>query len=160
MNWDAIGAIGQMLGSITVLVTLIYLAAQIRQNTTSVRAATFQNIVGMATTFAHDLAKDPELRRVMNLGLSAQPMSESDERVFHLLMISFLRRYENMHYQSRMGLLNDGQWQGLRESLLRILRRPGFRSWWQDNAATMNADFREFVDDHLVLPNAEGAGSR
>jgi len=30
MNWDAIGAIGQMLGSIAVLVTLIYLGVQLR----------------------------------------------------------------------------------------------------------------------------------
>ena len=32
MNWEAIGAIGQMLGSITVLVTLIYLAGQLRES--------------------------------------------------------------------------------------------------------------------------------
>ena len=31
MNWDAVGAIGQILGSVAVLVTLGYLAAQIRQ---------------------------------------------------------------------------------------------------------------------------------
>lgn len=33
MNWEAIGAVGEALGSIAVLVTLIYLAIQIRQNT-------------------------------------------------------------------------------------------------------------------------------
>ena len=31
MNWDAIGAIGQILGSVAVLITLAYLAVQIRQ---------------------------------------------------------------------------------------------------------------------------------
>lgn len=35
MGWDAIGAIGELLGSIGVLVTLVYLAVQIRQNTDS-----------------------------------------------------------------------------------------------------------------------------
>jgi hypothetical protein len=33
MNWDAIGAIGEVLGAIAVVVTLIYLGVQIRQNT-------------------------------------------------------------------------------------------------------------------------------
>ena len=33
MDWDAIGAIGEILGATAVLVTLIYLARQVRQNT-------------------------------------------------------------------------------------------------------------------------------
>jgi hypothetical protein len=33
MNWEAIGAIGEVLGALAVIVTLVYLAVQIRQNT-------------------------------------------------------------------------------------------------------------------------------
>jgi hypothetical protein len=33
MNWEAIGAIGEIVGSFAVLITLIYLAQQIKQNT-------------------------------------------------------------------------------------------------------------------------------
>ena len=32
MNWDAIGAVGEIVGALTVLITLIYLAIQIRQS--------------------------------------------------------------------------------------------------------------------------------
>ena len=32
MNWDAIGAIGELLGAVAVVLTLGYLAAQIRQS--------------------------------------------------------------------------------------------------------------------------------
>jgi hypothetical protein len=32
MNWDAIGAIGELVGAITVLITLVYLAIQVKQN--------------------------------------------------------------------------------------------------------------------------------
>ena len=37
MNWEAIGAVGEILGAIAVLLSLAYLAVQIRQNTASVR---------------------------------------------------------------------------------------------------------------------------
>ncbi len=33
MNWDAIGAVGEMIGSLAVVVTLVYLAVQIRAST-------------------------------------------------------------------------------------------------------------------------------
>ena len=39
MNWEAIGAVGETVGALAVLVTLVYLAMQIRQNTKAVQAA-------------------------------------------------------------------------------------------------------------------------
>ena len=39
MNWEAIGAVGETVGALAVLLTLVYLAMQIRQNTRSVQAA-------------------------------------------------------------------------------------------------------------------------
>jgi len=43
MNWDAIAAVGELLGASAVLVTLIYLAVQIRQNTSAVATATYES---------------------------------------------------------------------------------------------------------------------
>src|SRR5262249_20377068 len=143
MNWEAVGAIGQMLGSATVLVTLIYLAAQIRQNTTAVQAATFQSIIALASTFGDEVAKNPELRKVISAGLRTEPENEPDRSAFHFILLSLLRRYENMHYQSHLGLLPDEQWHGLRASLARYVTKPGFLSWWQRNAELFNGDFRE-----------------
>ena len=49
MNWDAIGAIAELLGAVGVIASLVYLAGQIRhsreqmsQNTRALRASTFQ----------------------------------------------------------------------------------------------------------------------
>ena len=44
MNWDAIGAIGEVLGAVVVLVTLVILVVQLRQNTNEVRASTIQSL--------------------------------------------------------------------------------------------------------------------
>ncbi len=38
MNWEAIGAIGEIIGAMAVFLTLVYLALQIRQNTKAVQA--------------------------------------------------------------------------------------------------------------------------
>ena len=51
MNWDAIGAIAERLGAIGVVVSLLYLATQIRQNTKSVRAAAFFGVTGLSLRF-------------------------------------------------------------------------------------------------------------
>jgi hypothetical protein len=38
MRWDAVGAIGEILGALAVVATLFYLARQIRHNTIVARA--------------------------------------------------------------------------------------------------------------------------
>ena len=43
MNWEAIGTIGEILGAFVVIVTLFYLAMQIRQNTKAQSIATFES---------------------------------------------------------------------------------------------------------------------
>lgn len=45
MNWDALGAIAELAGAIAVFATLIYLAAQIRQNTASVTTSTYESVL-------------------------------------------------------------------------------------------------------------------
>jgi hypothetical protein len=157
MNWEALGAIGQLLGSVLVLVSLLYIAAQIRQNTTAVRAGTFQSVIALATTYGDEVAKNPELRRVMRAGLAADTETEIDPNAFHFILLSFLRRYENMHYQSYLGLLPDAQWQGLRASLARYVGQPGFQSWWQGNAVLFNTDFREFIGEMSKSAGAVGS---
>ena len=46
MDWNAIGAIGEILGATGVIVTLGYLAVQIRASTSQSQAAMVQSIVG------------------------------------------------------------------------------------------------------------------
>src|SRR5262245_40613499 len=145
MNWEAIAALGQALGSIAVFVTLVYLAAQIRHNTTAVQASTFQDIIALAATYGDEVARNPELRGVLRAGLSAELLSQADQSSFHFILLSLLRRYENMHYQSYLGLLPDAQWEGLRASLSRYVHQVGFRSWWQDNSDLFNVGFRKFI---------------
>ncbi|MFT4563071.1 MAG: hypothetical protein ACI9BW_002824 [Gammaproteobacteria bacterium] len=38
MNWEAAGALGDIIGAVVVFLTLIYLVKQIRQNTKAVQA--------------------------------------------------------------------------------------------------------------------------
>jgi hypothetical protein len=45
MNWEALGAIAEFLGAIAVLITLLYLARQIRQNRDSVESASAETVL-------------------------------------------------------------------------------------------------------------------
>ena len=46
MNWEALGAIAELLGAVSVLLTLIYLAIQVRENSKIQTIATYNSVIG------------------------------------------------------------------------------------------------------------------
>lgn len=157
MNWNAIGALAELVGAAGVVVTLSYLAAQVRQNTKALRAATFQSVIGYATGFAESVARNADLAAIFQNGMADfESLDEPDRFRFHFQLIALLRRYENMHYQSRMGLLDDDQWEGLRASLNDIMGRPGSSAWWRLNSSLFNSSFRDFLEDRFAANEAQG----
>jgi hypothetical protein len=57
MNWESIGAIGEVGGAIGVVVTLIYLAGQLRQNTNALRSASYEHWNQISASFTDFYAR-------------------------------------------------------------------------------------------------------
>ena len=62
MNWEAVGAIGEVVGAFGVILTLGYLAIQVRQNSAVVRSSTRQAISTAQSEIGYRLAENSELR--------------------------------------------------------------------------------------------------
>jgi hypothetical protein len=60
MNWDAIGAIGEILGALVVLLTLIYLATQVRQSNRIGTIASVAEFRTMAQAVNRSIMEIPE----------------------------------------------------------------------------------------------------
>jgi hypothetical protein len=69
LNWEAIGAIGEVLGAIAVVATLLYLAVQIRQNAQSVRNAASLSVNEGLAEINRRLSNDPEFAELWLRGL-------------------------------------------------------------------------------------------
>ena len=60
MNWDAIGALGELLGATAVLITLIYLAVQVRQANSAGKRESFRGYVSELNNRLLEPQRDPE----------------------------------------------------------------------------------------------------
>lgn len=155
MNWDAIAAIAEAVGAAGVILTLAYLAMQIRQNTASVRAATLQGLKADSVAFTETLFKDADLVRIWSLGLNRlDSLQDLDRDRFHLIVLSFLRRFENIHQLTDSGLA-DEEWHGFRESFFGAMSRNGIKEWWSINAYRFNPTFRAFIDREIATRAAQ-----
>ncbi len=65
MNWDAVGAVGEILGAAAVFLTLLYLAIQIKQTNSVSRFNTTREIMGQFDDINRLYATDSTIRRVL-----------------------------------------------------------------------------------------------
>lgn len=108
INWTAISTISDLVGAVVVVVTLCYVAAQIRQNTKAIVAGSRQSLLdadlGLISDFI-DYAVDPHL-----IGDEAE-LTPEDERRFIWLVVKGIRIREFAWHQYKSGSLDEESWQ-------------------------------------------------
>ena len=147
MNWDAVSAIGQVVGALLVGVTLVYLALQLRQNTAALRSSTFLAISTLMGSSMEVLAIHPDLASLLikaESGLDA--LSGADRARFAFLMMMIYRRLEAVVVQCHLGLIDHGLTEGFERSALSALASTGARQWWEGSKSAFNTIFSTWVD--------------
>src|SRR5258708_29918431 len=81
MNLNDLANIGKVIGAVAVVVSLFYVAHQIRQNTNAVRSATSQTVHEHFANWYHVLASDPVLSQIAAKGLRDYTSLSEQERV-------------------------------------------------------------------------------
>ena len=151
MNWDAIGAIGEVVGAVAVFITLVYLSLQIRQNTRSVKASAVQAAMISASSTYSALAYDADMSRIYWEGLSDfKSLSRDERRRFATYMASTLKPTESVLAQTRLGTLDYDDWEGERRELIRHFSQPGMRTWWVKGEAAFGSELVEFINRDIL----------
>ena len=142
MNWDAIGAIGQVLGSIAVFVSLVYLAVQIRRSTTQARADAFVKLNGMAQDFTLRLASDLNLARTL-IAANGDWNSLPSEGQFqaHMLNLAEAQMYECWYQMMSHGQIDEGTYESRENYIAARFMAPGGRYWWNHHNYLLDPKF-------------------
>lgn len=158
MNWEAIGAVGEVLGAIGVITTLAYLAVQIRQSTRSQRTETYGRALDRVTTLQGRLADNSELADILLRGVPDNRRLTAIERVqFTWIFYEMFSGFEFMFYQAERDALPDEVWQRWADTIRWWMSFPGVRQWWVAHPTPFTADFTRFVNDQLANVSADEA---
>lgn len=160
MSWEAIGAVGEALGAIGVMVTLAYLAVQIRQNTRSQRTETYGRALDRVTTLQGRLAENSELADILLRGVPDNRQLTATERVqFTWIFYEMFSGFEFMFHQAESDALPQEVWQRWGDTIRWWMSFPGVRQWWKAHPAPFTADFTKFVNDQLDSAQADDAAT-
>jgi len=136
MNWEAIGAIAEIVGSGAVVVSLIYLAVQIRHSNRQTEIEALRNTWGEMNQMCDSLTGSKELASIVNRGRDSLENLDADEfLMFQHYYLRLLNTLESWHLQvmqtSKPGPYRDRQIENLGEVVQGYIDYPGVREMWR-----------------------------
>ncbi|MCK5447429.1 MAG: hypothetical protein KAJ43_04760 [Gemmatimonadetes bacterium] len=157
MNWDALGAIGEIVGAAGVILSLLYLASQVRSNSRQLRHASAQAVLDKLNGLIGQLAFTAGAGDVWTRGLSGLDALKDDEELvrFSSMLLQAFWAYEEVLHYRRAGVIEDWAWTHARAPVEHFMRTPGFQEWWVLRKDWFGGDFQEFVSARI--PESTGA---
>jgi hypothetical protein len=152
MNWDAIGAIGEIAGAIGVIATLLFLGLQIRQNAQATEASTFDAILAEWRQLERNsFIEHPENIPVFADGLKDfENLSLNNKRLFNYIMSQYALFIENMIQQQQHANIKHSQLAPWIYYYCTLLRSPGGSAWWSQAKSLFSPSVTETIEKHRI----------
>jgi hypothetical protein len=139
--------ISEIVGGAAVLLTLILLLLEVRQNTQAIRTATYDDLVADLADFNMNIATDDELGQMRFLNSTEGRDPLTDYQLFLLIQINLVRfqHYERAYIQWRAGNLEDSLWERFRDRICSISGDTDFEAQVGPPLDTStSSEFRDF----------------
>ena len=158
MELSTLASLGEFVAGVGVIVTLAYLAVQMRHNTQSVRANTGQGLADAALSLTQSIYTSEEVTALFHKAAHTPDQLTDVERFrWHLMATATVRHFENGFVQQRLGTLEPDTWFGMERSYQQWCALPGFNAWLADNRGRLSTTFdRWLVKQRLLPPVAAG----
>jgi len=149
MNWNVISAIADFIAATGVIVSLIYLAQQVRAGNRATAVSAKLDATAWYSGFLKFSLENPDLDEMIYRGRKGLEFIEkSEKRRFYNFILFIFSGHSGCYYQHSRGLLDDEQYFESLATLRFWLRGPGVIEWWEDNGKyCFGPKFVAFVDE-------------
>jgi hypothetical protein len=152
MTIQDLGSLGELIAALATLVTLFYLALQIRANTVLAKAEAKRGQQSASAASSLGIAQDPDLAALFLKGLSDYHSLTAIEKTrFEFLLACIMDGPMLIARDAELGLSDDEDVQLARATIKRFLSTPGGRIWLEHNAALVSKPFSRLVSDEMGL---------
>ena len=153
MNLQELSQIGEFLGGLSVLLTLVYLAVQIRGNTKVVRSTGAQQTHDTMIQLYGQLAGDAKLNRIFRNGTqNLDSLTEDETGQFYAFWSATLYVAQNWLYQKDRGVLDEELVATWLAGLSSNFHADGFKTYWSGRQYMFSDVLQNWVEDGMSKP--------
>lgn len=146
-------AIAEILSSIAVLATLVFLVFELRQNTDAIKASTYQEMNAVISDINGVFLANPEVSEFIARTASGDgDLNPHDAIRLRAFISSQYRHADNVYFQYQMGTISRQQMESLLYPMvLNFQRRGRLRKEWETGAdrLLLNRDLATYLDGEI-----------
>ncbi len=147
MNWEAIGAVGEILAAATVVASLLFVGYQLRQSQRAERAAGQRDLLNQGRSWYISTRSDPSLFGAVSELLEEYETADPiKQHLFDTWAFDFLLITEQVLYMHDDEFVNATSREGFENLALSILVTPGGSQWWQRIQRVWNQDHVAYMN--------------
>ena len=147
-----LGALGEFFGSIVIIVTLIYLAIQVRQNTTRQKREETVSIQ-QGQNMVISQMRDPQMiRAFVRTADGDTPVSIEDRSIAIMWVVQYLNQFQIVYDLYHDGTLDAERYQLWESIAISIVACKGIRAWWEGDSGKFGfmPKVRDRIDERLA----------
>jgi hypothetical protein len=146
MNWDAIGATGEIIGAFAVVVSLLYLALQIKAQNSQAKLTALHEMSREQRAASEMMATENLSDIFVRANKDYSSISEAESVQLIVVVTGLLRAWENAFLENRDGNLNTNVWAALSRDYIQPMGAPSFRYIWKLRRQNYDPNFQKYVD--------------
>ncbi|MDH3400950.1 MAG: hypothetical protein OEM03_08270 [Chromatiales bacterium] len=150
MDLQFLANLSEVVGSVVVVISLIYLAVQVRQNTQAQRMENYSRGLDRLAAMQSMLSQDSDISLLLSRGAVDSSKLTPQERVrFTWALYEAFGAFEFMFQASKANAIPEEVWTRWSAGVAYWLSFPGVQTWWQARPLPFTVSFTVFVDSLL-----------
>jgi hypothetical protein len=155
MDWTMLGALGEILGAVGVVISLVYLGASVRGSSGQARHQAARSVLQQLNRVAEVLGAEPQAVYVWRRGHKGVTELTDDELIqSSSLLLLMMRPYEELFYYRRDGVVDEWAWAAAIGPVHQLMSTPGFVEWWRVRSSWPSPDFQGHIAGVIKAPPA------
>lgn len=146
MNWEIVAAVAELMGSAGVILTLVYLALQVKQATVGMRVAAKQEMTRQYTEFANQVIENAELAEIFIAGNQGQNLDRVQKFRYFGMMEKATWQFSSMYFEQCHQTQPQEEWHQTKMLIRRTCTTPGYRKWWSVNKHQYESDLVALIE--------------
>ena len=148
--YQTLGQLGDFIGGIGVVLTLLYLAYEIHQNSKQSKVAASQSVMQSLSDYYRSAAETEQFANVVSKGIDdLGTLTKGEATQFFMWGFSFFRLVELAHLHYRLGNIPESFWNGQAAHLEGLMSYAGVRKIWEIRKHVFSEEFQKFVNESL-----------
>lgn len=151
-----LASVAQVIGALAVVISLVYVAIQVKGSSTAVRSASGTAANAAVQTWYQELGSNQQASELYIKAMtSPDPLPRDEEFQFIVMTHALMLAFQNSYFLERERTIDAELREAMTVTFMGVKDLPGFKRYWRQRRSYFLKGFADYADGLLARPSIE-----